>query len=431
MTYTIKLIPRSEREIRIKTQIDASAEREDFFDFRNELIRLPVIRVEASLPIYRMENYRTFTGQREIIAKDKHDTSYFLLGQESQLIQQEQHNILVKLAEKAKANSSKSIMQVLETEGQRERLLLSSSGVIVNGNRRLAAMRELLVSDVQNNARFNYIDCMVLPADTTPNEIVEIEANLQAKPETKLDYDWIGDAQLVNKLVNLKGNTKEVADLLNRTDIDIKRTIQALNEADLYLKEWINSEGYYSNVANDEQLFKDLPKLLAGKNQSMQGASRTIAWTLLANKDKVSGRLYNYNAAIGDLAGAVFETISEDLDIPITAGEQEDEGEFAIDLTIDEDSPDYSALIGALKNPDTREHAADVLIEACQSALETQKGQQSGRAALKAVTQAHAKLVSVDISRADPITRPILKKQLTSISDVVTKLLEKLDTPID
>lgn len=103
MTYTIKLIPRSEREIRIKTQIDASAEREDFFDFRNELIRLPVIRVEASLPIYRMENYRTFTGQREIIAKDKHDTSYFLLGQESQLIQQEQHNILVKLAEKGQS----------------------------------------------------------------------------------------------------------------------------------------------------------------------------------------------------------------------------------------------------------------------------------------------------------------------------------------
>src|SRR5579872_962365 len=117
---------------------------------------------------------------------------------------------------------------------------------------------------------------MVLPPDTTVNEIVEIEANLQAKPETKLDYDWIGDAQLVNRLVNLKGNTKDVADLLNRTDTDIKKTIQALNEADLYLKEWIHSEGYYSNVANDEQIFKDLPKLLAGKSQPMRDASRAI-----------------------------------------------------------------------------------------------------------------------------------------------------------
>jgi len=425
------LVPRSEREIRIKAHIDAADEKVNFFDFRSGTVRLPVIRVEASLPVYRMENYRTFTGQREIIAKDKRDTSYFLMGQELQSIQQEQHEILAKLATKGKSNANASIKDVLAIEGQREPLLLSSTGVVINGNRRLAAMRELLVSDVQDNARFNHISCMILPADTTTNEIVEIEANLQAKPETKLDYDWIGDAQLVNRLVNLKGGTKEVADLLNRTEADIKRTIQALNEGDLYLKEWINSEGYYSNIASDEQLFKDLPKLLLGKNQAMQDASRVIAWTLLDNKDKISGRVYSYNAAIGDLAADVLDRMAEDLDIPLGSSEQDDDDGFAIDLTLDEESPDYSNLIAALKNQETKELAVDALIEACQSALETQKGQQSGRAALKAVTQAHAKLVSVDISRADPATRPTIKKQLSSISDVVTRLLGKLDDTND
>ena len=213
MTFSVKIFPRADREAMITKHLTSPQGEEDFYDFRSQKTKLKVIRVEINLPVYRMENFRTYTDQREQIAKEKLDSDYFLKGQELQTVQQKQHEILKKLAE-SKKGSIALITEVLEKEGQRERILISSTGVVINGNRRLAALRENGV---------DYVDCMVLPADATADEIVDIEANLQGKPNTKLDYDWIGDAQLINRLVHMGRSTKDVAERLNRTEADIKK----------------------------------------------------------------------------------------------------------------------------------------------------------------------------------------------------------------
>lgn len=426
MSYTIKLNARSEREAMINKSVENPLKLIDFYDFRNAKYQLPEIRIDINIPIYRMENFRTFTDQKEYIANNEKDSGFFIKGQESESCQQIQHELLASLSRKGKSESVTPVIDVLRKEKQREAILISSTGVVINGNRRLAAMRELLEEDPAANSDFTHINCMVLPADATAEEILDIEASLQAKPETKLDYDWIGDGQLISKLLAGGRTTSDLSEKLNRSKKEIENSVQALAEAEMYLKDWAHAPGEYSRIRDDaEQLFKDLPKRLDGKDQALQSASRAIAWSLFENRDKLPGRIYDFNAAFGGLASDVLERLSESLGIECVASPDESDESFSIEID-DEDQVVYDSLIEALQDEESKEDAVDALIEACQGAIETEKGQKSGEAALKAITQAHSKLAGVDLSAALPKTYPGIRKQLEAINALSNKLLGDL-----
>lgn len=423
MSYVVKLTAPAERETIIEKALKSPIGSEAFYDFRSTKYDLPVIRVGIDLLVYRMENFRTYTDQHEYIAKEKKQANFFSAGQEIESVQQVQHEMLVRLAKKGVADSVVPVIDVLEKEGQRESILITASGVVVNGNRRLAAMRELGMT---------HLNVMVLPADATVDEIVDIEASLQGRPETKLDYDWIGDGELINRLIGMGRTTKQVSDQLNRAEKDIKNAIQALTEADLYLKEWAHAEGEYSRIREDaEQLFKDLPKRLEGKDANLAQASRVIAWTLFDNREKLPGRIYEFNPAFGKLASDVLDRVASDLGLSTSDAfdTEEDEAkndDFSIDFDDEEEAVSYDSVIDALKDESTRDEAIEVLIEAAQSAIEMEKGQKSGEAALKALSQANGKIASVDLSRAAPETYPKIKKQLDTIEKLCDHLRAKL-----
>lgn len=423
MSYVVKLTAPAERETIIEKALKNPTGSEAFYDFRSTKYDLPVIRVGIDLLVYRMENFRTYTDQHEYVAKEKKPANFFSAGQENESVQQVQHEMLVRLAKKGIADSVVPVIDVLEKEGQREAILITASGVVVNGNRRLAAMRELGET---------HLNVMVLPADATVDEIVDIEASLQGRPETKLDYDWIGDGELINRLIGMGRTTKQVADQLHRAEKDIKNAIQALTEAELYLKEWAHAEGEYSRIREDaEQLFKDLPKRLEGKDANLAQASRVIAWTLFENREKLPSRLYDFNLAFGKLAGDVLDRVASDLGLSTSNDDDSNEdvdksNDFSIDFDDEEQAVSYDSIIDALKDENTRDEAIDALIEAAQSAVEMEKGQKSGEAALKALSQANGKIASVDLSRATSSTYPKIKKQLDTIEGLCKQLRTKL-----
>lgn len=426
--YEIKLTSRAEREAVIQKRLESSTETDVLWDFRGEKATLKVISLPVDLPIYRMANCRTYSEQQDAIAKGGLDASYFSKGQELSTVQAAQHTILAKLARK-EATSTSPILGVLETEGQRENILITTTGVVVNGNRRLSAMRELYAADQSTNSEYANVKCMVLPADATPDEIDDIEANEQARPQTKLEYDWIGDAQLVRRQVSKGRSPKMVATQLRRSESDIRNLIQSIDEADLYLTEWAKKPGQYSIVSGEgEQIFGDLPKRLVGQSLAMQNACRAIAWSLFDNRDKVPGRIYSYNAAFGKLAPVVLANVAEQLSLSVTGQSDagEDDGSFSIDIAGPTGGEDYSSVVDALRRDETREDAVDALIEASISALERDRGQRSKGAALKALVQIHAKLAGLDLTTAGISTYPAIGKQLDSIRDLVGKLNEKL-----
>lgn len=421
MAYEVRLIAPAEREAIIAKAVKSPADVLPFNDFRDKPTRLPVIRVDIDLPIYRMANYRTYSHQQSEIAKAKLPADYFQSGQEVESVQQVQHGILVDLANKGVADSVVPVTKVLDIEGQIDPLLATSTGVMVNGNRRLAALREL---------GHKYVELMILPPDTTAEDILEIEADLQGKPETKLDYDWIGDGQLILALRRIGRTPEQISKKLHRTPKDILNVEQAMIEADLYLKEWAGKPGQYAEITEDaEQVFKDLPTRVAKKDTQLAHASRVIAWTLYDNRENLGGRLYNFNAAFGPLAADVLDRTATALNIPTTkppGAEEPEIDDLSIELDDDQETPSYDGIIEALKSPASREKAAQVLIEASITALEVAKGQKDGKAALKAVTEANTKLLSVDLSRALPETYSAVGKQLESIETRVKKLRDQL-----
>ena len=425
MPYKIQITAPVNRAATIASKVVAATEKREFYEFRNRRCEFPLIQVPIDLPVYRVENFRTFTDQRDYLSSEGKKADYFSSGQESEEVQQVQHQLLYKLALTGKTKEDSSVSEVLENQGQRRPLLITAGGVVVNGNRRLAALRELYDKG-SKFSHFSHVDVLVLPADATIEEIVDVEANLQAISDVKLDYDWIGEAQLINRLVSLGRSTAQVAAQLRRKEKDIKYAIQTLAEADLYLKEAPGTEGSYSEIREDaEQLFGDLPKLLEGKTEPMKEAGRVIAWTLYQNKNRLDGRLYDYNAAIGALADDVLDRVADELGIATEMGGEESsetaDDEFAVDIGGELSVTNFGGVIEALKAPDN-DAAIEALIEATQTVIQIDKGRKSGKAALKSVQQAHTKLASVDLSKAEKSTVPKISKQLEAIKTLIDSL---------
>lgn len=424
MTYTVAIKPLSERETTIAKRLASATEfGETIYDFRSGSYTPKIILVPIDLPVYRMENCRTFSMQQTEVARDGRPKDFFEKGQELATAQQAQHAILAKLA-KDGPGSFTPIMSVLESDGQREPILITSSGVVVNGNRRLSAMRELVrKKDGSVDDRFTNIKCAVLPPDVTRDEIDDIEADLQARPQTKLDYDWIGDAKLIRRQVDKGRTTKEVADRLRRSKSDIENVLSALDEADLYLAEWLGKPGQYDLVTSEgQQIFGDIPKNIARKDPNLQNASRAIAWTIYENRDRVSGRVYRLNAAFGKLAPKVLEILEEQLDLEVIEQENDDGDDFAFDIEDDDGAESYSQIIETLRDGETKDDAIDALLDACETAIELDNGKKNEQAALKALSQANAKVTGVDVISAGTQTLPAMIKQIETIRSALDKL---------
>jgi hypothetical protein len=427
MTYQVKMESPAIREAKILASSQTSTETRDFYDFRNQKTQLKLVRIASDLLVYRMENFRTYIDQHTYIIREGKPADFFLSGQENESVQQLQHEILALLARKGRADSIAPVIDVLKTEKQREPILITHRGVVVNGNRRLAAMRELYDENRTANAEFSHVDCLVLPADITPEEIVDIEARLQAKPETKLDYDWIGDCLLIQKLLDLGRTTAQVADRLNRKQAEIKNSLAALGEAKVYLKDWANADGDFTRVRESEQFFKDLPGLVQGKEEGLADASRVIAWNLFENRDQLDERLYAFNVVFGRNTAEVMDRVADRLGIPLSGDTVEDDGSFDVDVDAGETTTLYQPVIDALRDPTKKDEALEVLIEVSRGILEHERGRKSGGAALKAIISANTRLSEVDLSRADASSYSAMARQLEQIGKRVTELRSTLD----
>lgn len=126
------------------------------------------------------------------------------------------------------------------------------------------------------------------------------------------------------------------------------------------------------------------------------------------------------------MAAEVLDRIADELGLPTEAQEPKSGGaDFVVDVGGDEAPVSYEAVIEALKTGG--DSVVDVLVEAAQSAVEISRGQKSELAALKAVQQAHAKLMAVDVQKAAPETRNPMRKQLDAILELAGALITKLD----
>lgn len=416
-----------ERQTLIGDAAKASKERHTFYEYQNKRTDLPVIRLDITVPIYRMANYRTRTAQLKYIHDHRVDDDFFSAGQENEAAQQAQHDILTYFAKRGRSTTVSPIMTELETEVQREPILITNRGVVVNGNRRLAAMRELFAESPGEFKHFSHVDCAVLPASVTPEEIREIEVRLQMRPETKLPYGWIDESIAIQEMIRGGKKADYVADLMKKKKKDVERMARALTEVDIYLKEWLREPGEYQLVEDAEQFFNDLAKAVDGIEGDTLEAKRRIAWALVSNSGNLKRRIYDYNFSFDKRTDDVITALSERLSIDLSpkpdpdpdddGGDDEDD-DLAIDLgDDDDDQASLDAFIEAFDDLSQRDAMASELIEVCDSIWEQGREDAIGQQALKAVQAANSKLMSVDLSKADTGTYGAIEAQLIAVKD--------------
>lgn len=445
------VVQRREEISNLVKQARADNSLRPFYDFPGKTIHLPLIRIPTASLVYRMENRRTRVRQLGLIKKHGLAEGYFLKGEENDTAQRDQHQLLVDFTTRD-MGGVKSISKVLQEEKkQREPLLITHEGVVVNGNRRLAAMRELCAHDAKTFEVFEYVDALVLPADVDHRTISKIEIKLQMTPDTRLSYSWVDEGLALREMRDNESMSLDELAALMKLDHprEVTAMIERVQEAENYLEDYLGRPADYEVIVdkNMGQHFKDVQAVLAGKKGKEgleQELSRAVSYVIGGNPDSFQGRIYAYKQAFGedvlpvlealkvafadefmqaaaDLAEEKVQAQDDDLDALFGPGVMDPFAEFV---------PLKKILLDRSKGPELAANVVDTVNE-----LNLQKkGADREQAALRDATKANTTLAGIRLDTASPKTYQQIKAQLEGAQRRGERLLEELasrmkDTP--
>ncbi len=423
MTYTTIVEPASIREAKIAELERNSTKTEPFYAFQNRTMDMPIIIVPIALPVYRMLNYRTRIAQQAYARREKKPVDYFSTGEENESAQHRQHEFLLKYAHEGRQGSITPIIDVLKIEKQTQPILITRRGVVVNGNRRLAAMRHLYDSDSTQFREFSHVKCQVLPPTATESEIVDVEVRLQMKQRTELDYDWIIECLALKELRDEGRKPKEMMAMTNKKKVELDDAIGALCEADLYLAEWLNRPGEYEAIEDAKQLFFDMGENLRTKTGDELEVSRRIAWLLADRRSTLKRRVYDFKPMFGKKSDEVAAKLAERFAVEIEDGTDaitDDSDDFDVD--IEDGRSSLRPLISLLEDPTRRDEMGAELVDVCESMIAMQRDKRDGQMPLTLIQQANGKLTEVDMSRAAPDSFKAIEKQLDQVQVNVDRM---------
>jgi hypothetical protein len=151
----------------------------------------------------------------------------------------------------------------LKERGQQLPAVVTAEGVLINGNRRAAALRNLFVEEDHTPSR--YISCLVLPSDATVAEMVDLETELQIAREFKEDYTWVNEALLIEEIFDREGkNWSRVASRMHKNTGSVREQYEKLQQLH-QLVQLSNGTRYHADFVPNESAFTELSKHIKGK----------------------------------------------------------------------------------------------------------------------------------------------------------------------
>ncbi|MDP3793108.1 MAG: hypothetical protein Q8Q89_05300 [bacterium] len=131
------------------------------------------------------------------------------------------------------AHDTKMFKENLKRQGQKDPGVITSAGVVINANRRMAILSELYEETGQ--AKYSVLDTSILPHGTSETEIYKVEAQLQYAKDFKQSFG------AVNELLKIEEGLRhmpkrELVILLGRDERYIDEHIAQLNLLRAYSK---------------------------------------------------------------------------------------------------------------------------------------------------------------------------------------------------
>ncbi|MGN6210527.1 ParB N-terminal domain-containing protein [Asticcacaulis sp.] len=227
---------------------------------------LDLVQVDVKWVLFSTLNHRTKAEQMRAIQLAK-NPSLFTADPSGEAAQTAQYNIL-------KAQDGFDVLKAnLKERGQQEPAIITCDGILINGNRRSAALKSLYLDDTYLKAQ--YVNCLVLPDDATPDELVDLEAELQVSKDFKEDYSWVNEAWLIEELYEREGRDfARVAKKMHRDVTDVRSQFEKLQQLH-QLVELSNGARLHIDFKDNESAFDELNKHIKNKPKPEQDSVRS------------------------------------------------------------------------------------------------------------------------------------------------------------
>lgn len=385
--------------------------------FQGEIQDFKLLRVPLEMPKYRLANGRTQAAQEEYLSKNLHlPDDYFERDLESLEVQEIQHDLLKKMLG--------DLVSFFEKNIQEEPLILTHLGFVVNGNRRLCAMREILEDNEETNRelynRFQYVNVIVLPP-CDEKDIDELEAQLQIKKDIKADYSWISEACMLRKKQRVYSYSDTVlAEMYGMKEKGVRELLDKLAHVDLYL-ESRHKPKEYEKVAKSEFAFEQLQKFRGKfKDTTEKDIFTSLTYCIIDNPP--TGRIYETIPQVAEHLPKIIERLQGELEIE----ETDDEYGDIFDEVLDDSSLENLAI--TVSDPEKQEQIIEVIKDVIDEEKEREKDKKSKNYVLSKVQKANTSLSEAIVGFDNKTNVKGLEQQLDSIENAVKKIREMLLT---
>lgn len=402
--------PTQMRRIKIRKLVENHIGEKQYIEYQGKYRDLPVVEVNIELPAYRIENVRTKNLQKEYIAKHPDiNKDIFTADPYSIEAQETQHIILSTLVKRA--NLLKTFKD--SSTQQTEPLICTDEGVVVNGNRRLCAWRELYYANRDKYKHFQTVKIAVLP-NHDPDALYDLEVALQIKKDIKDDYAWhtvAADFKEKIKTIDIKHFSKKQG----KNPTEIIELIECYDYAENYLDS-IGHPDEWSLVDNDFYAFQ---RIVKGKHSLKESPSESILFQEIANcflnnpgatkGERLYSRIPKIIPALHDISDSLQDALE------ITVKNQKDDFD---DLWGDESNSNddvYLAVAEAVRNTDNPE----LVVETANTVIDTfeqlEKEKKNRKYILNQVTSAAKTLEKAINNLDDNMDKKGVDKQIENI----------------
>jgi len=236
-------------------------------DERGWDLQLDLVELEVDWVRFSTLNHRTRAEQRAEIARVG-DPGLFTTDPLGAIAQTAQYEIL------RSQDGFDDLKNDLRVRKQQDPAIVTADGVLINGNRRAAALRSLYLEDNELGSR--YIRCLVLPSDATVAELVDLETELQIARDFKQEYGWINEALLIEELFERENKDfSRVATRMHREVGDVRSLYEKLQQVH-QLVDLSAGARQHIDFLDNESAFDELSKHIKNKPPAEAEAVRSV-----------------------------------------------------------------------------------------------------------------------------------------------------------
>lgn len=195
--------------------------------------------------------------------------------------------IIEKFLYESKEDRNKTTMKSLLEIGQQRYGIVTSDGIIVDGNRRAMLLNRLFHQREEFGYTYTQVEhcqyflAIILPDDAEERDIQQLETIYQMGEDDKLDYNPIEKYLKCKELKRLGFSDEDIAQFMSEKPGQIKEWLKILTLMEEYLQEY-DYDGIYTRLEKTEGPFVDLENYL--DSYAKRGANvRNADWTYTAS----------------------------------------------------------------------------------------------------------------------------------------------------